>query len=95
MIETSETCAPLHGAHFRADSQHVHQLLKNYLVAKMAEQWIKPLEQHVNGHCNMLALREHYQGEGCASRRIALAERMRENLHYKNERSLAFSVFLD
>ena len=43
----------------------------------------------------MLALREHYQGEGNASRCIALAEHMRENLHYKNERSLAFSIFLD
>ena len=42
-------CAPLHGAHFRADSQHVHQLLKNYLVAEIAKQWIKRLEQHANG----------------------------------------------
>ena len=25
-------CAPLDGAHFRADSRHVHQLLKNFLV---------------------------------------------------------------
>ena len=42
----------------------------------------------------MLALREHYSGEGNASRRIATAKRMREGLHYKNERSLAFSIFL-
>ena len=34
-------------------------------------------------------------GEGNASRRIATAERVREGLHYKNERSLAFSIFLD
>ena len=87
-------CAPLHGAHFRADSQHVHQLLKNYLVAKTAEQWIKSLEQHADGHCDMLALREHYQGKGNASRCITSAEYMRENLHYKNERSLVFSIFL-
>ena len=43
----------------------------------------------------MLALREHYSGEGNASRCIATAEWMREGLHYKNERSLAFSIFLD
>ena len=43
----------------------------------------------------MFALREHYSGEGNASRHIATAERMREGLHYKNERSLAFSIFLD
>ena len=43
----------------------------------------------------MLALREHYQGEGNASRYITSAEGMRENLHYKNERSLELSIFLD
>ena len=88
-------CAPLHGAHFRADSRHVHQLLKNYLMVKTAEQWIKNLEPHVDGRLDMLALQEHYCGEGNASRRIAAAERMREVLHYKNEMSLAFSIFLD
>ena len=88
-------CAPLHGAHFRADSRRVHQLLKNFLVAEMAEQLIKNLEPHANGHRDMLALRKHYGGEGNASRCIATAEWMREGLHYKNERSLAFSIFLD
>ena len=49
-------CMPLRGAHFRADSRCVHQLLKNYLVAEMAEQWIKNLEPHADGHRDMLAL---------------------------------------
>ena len=88
-------CAPLHGAHFRADARRVHQLLKNYLVAETAEQWIKGLEVHGDGRHDMMALKEHYSGEGNASRRIATAERMQESLHYKSERSLAFSVFLD
>ena len=88
-------CAPLHGAHFRADAQRVHQLLKNYLVAETAKQWIKGLEVHGDGWRGMMALREHYSGEGNASRRIATAERMRESLHYKSECSLAFSFFLD
>ena len=88
-------CAPLHGAHFRADAQCVDQLLKNYLVAETAEQWIKRLEVHGDGRRDTMALREHYSGEGNASRRIATAERMRESLQYKSERSLAFSVFLD
>ena len=35
------------------------------------------------------------QWRGQRSRRIATAEQMREGLHYKNERSLAFSIFLD
>ena len=88
-------CAPLHGAHFRADSRRAHQSLKNFLVAETAEQWIKNLEPHANGCQDMLALREHYSGEGNASRCIATAEQMREGLHYKNKRSLAFSIFLD
>ena len=88
-------CVPLHGAHFRANSRHIHQLLKNYLVAEMAEQWTKNLEPHADGHQDMLTLQEHYSGVGNASRCIATAERMREGLHYKNERSLAFSIFLD
>ena len=87
-------CARLHGAHFRADSRCVHQLLKNFLVADMVEQWIKNLEPHADGRRDMLALREHYSWEGNASRRIATAERMRDHLHYKNKRSLAFSIFL-
>ena len=67
-------CAPLHGARFRADSRCVHQLLKYYLVAETAEQWIKNLEPHADGHRDMLALREHYSGEGNTSWRIATAE---------------------
>ena len=50
------TCAPLHGAHFRANSRHVHQLLKSYLVAETVEQWIKNLEHYVEGRRDMLAL---------------------------------------
>ena len=49
-------CVPLHGAHFTADSRRVLQLLKNYLVVETAEQWIKNLEPHVDGHQDMLAL---------------------------------------
>ena len=53
-------CAPLHDAHFRADSRCVHHLLKNVLLAEAAEQWIKNLEPHADGRRDMLALREHY-----------------------------------
>ena len=43
----------------------------------------------------MDALRKHYSGEGNTSRQIAVAERIRDTLHYKNERALSFSAFLD
>jgi hypothetical protein len=38
----------------------------------------------------------HYSaGKGNTSRRIAVAERYRDNLHYKNEKALSFFTFLD
>ena len=76
------SCASLRGANFCADSQKVHQLLKNYLVAESAEQWICDIEHLNNGRCDMQALRNHYQGEGNASRHIATAEKLKETLHY-------------
>ena len=88
-------CAPLNNATFRADAQKVHQLLMNFLVAESAEQWIKNLAPRVNGRLDMKALRNHYGGEGNASRRIATAEKLCETLHYKSERSMPFSTFLD
>ena len=35
-----------------------------------------------------------FSGEGNVTRRIAEADRLNENLHYKNERSLSFESFL-
>ena len=43
----------------------------------------------------MIARRKHYSGEGNTSRRIAVAERIRDTIHYKNERAMLFSSFLD
>ena len=43
----------------------------------------------------MEALRNHYGGEGNAGRLIVTAEKLRETLHYKSERSMPFSTFLD
>ena len=86
---------PLNNATFRADARKVNQLLMNFLVAELAEQWIKNLAPCVNGRLDMEALRNHYGGEGNASQCIATAEKLRETLHYKSERSMPFSTFLD
>ena len=94
-VARSIACAPLNNATFHADARKVHQLLMNFLVAESAEQWIKNLAPRVNGHLDMEALRNHYGGEGNASRRIAMAEKLRKTLHYKSERSMPFSTFLD
>ena len=94
-VARSIACAPLNNATFRADARKVHQLLMNFLVAESVEQWIKNLAPRVNGRLDMEALRNLYGGEGNASRCIATAEKLCETLHYKSERSMPFSTFLD
>ena len=93
--ERSIACAPLEGPMFQADSRKVHQLIKSFIQTETAEQWIKPLARRQCGRQDMDALRKHYSGEGNTSRRIATAERLRDSLHYKNEKSLQFATFLD
>jgi hypothetical protein len=93
--EQAIACSPLTGPVFQADSRKVHQLIKSFLQTETAEQWIKPLARKQNGRADMEALRKHYSGEGNTSRRIAVAERIRDSLHYKNERAMQFSAFLD
>ena len=93
--EKAIACAPLVGPTFQADARKAHQLIKSFLQTESAEQWIKPMARHQSGREDMQALRNHYSGEGNTSRRIAVAERLRETLHYKNEKSLQFSTFLD
>ena len=88
-------CAPLNNATFRANARKVHQLLMNFLVAESAEQWIKNLAPRVNRRLDMKALRNHYGGEGNASRRIATAKNLCKTSYYKSERSMPFCTFLD
>ena len=92
--EKSICSAPLEGPKFEADAKQVHQLIYAQVQGETAEQWIKPLSKKQNGRLDMKALRDHYSGEGNTSRRIAEAERLRDTLHYKNERYLSFTVFL-
>ena len=48
-MEEIIVCAPLNAPKFRADARKVHQLLKNFLTAESAEQWIRPLAPCGNG----------------------------------------------
>jgi hypothetical protein len=80
---------------FQADARKVHQLLKSFLQSELAEQCIKSISRKQNGCEDTIDLRNHYSDEGNASRRIAVAERTRDTLHYKSERGFTFSSFLD
>ena len=39
-------------------------------------------------------LRAYFSGAGNSTRRVAVAERMKETLHHCNERSLSYEIFL-
>jgi hypothetical protein len=56
---------------------------------------LKSLAKKENGRLDMMALRSHYGGEGTISHRIGEAERLMQSLHYKGERSMPFSRFLE
>ena len=93
--ERSIACAPLTGPTFQADARKVHQLIKSFLQSETSEQWIEALARRQSGREDMQALRKHYTGEGNISRRITQAETLRDTLHYKQEKYLSFSTFLD
>jgi hypothetical protein len=92
--ERSIACAVLTGVVFQTDAHKVHQLLKSFLQAETAEQWIKPLDKKQNVRAGMIALRNHYSGKVNMSCRIANAEKLRAT-HYKYKMALPFSTFLD
>ena len=85
---------PLEGAYFEADARQVHQLVTSLTQGEMSEEWIKKTRRHRNGRADVLALINHYSGEGNTKRQIADAEKLRDTLHYKTERALPFATFL-
>ena len=93
-VQQCVACAPLAGPHFEADARQVHQLILSAVQGEESEQWIKPTKRAQNGRLDYKALVAHYEGEGNTSRRIAEAERIKKDLHYKSERSLSFASFL-
>jgi len=87
-------CAPLAGVGYEADRSTVHQSLVSFTTGQPSEDWIKQINRYKDGRRSMAALRDHFSGEGNATRRIAEADRLKDTLHYKNERSLPFETFL-
>ena len=86
--------AKLSGPHFEADAKHVHQIIMTLTIGENAEQWLKEHMKKANGRLDMESLRNHFRGAGNKSRRIAEATRLMETLHYRNEKALAFNVFI-
>ena len=69
-------------------------MIVSFTVGQPSGDWIKDTLKYSDGRKSMNALRTHFAGEGNASRTIADADRLKESLHYKNERSMTFESFL-
>ena len=60
----------------------------SFTTGQPSEDWVKPSDRLKDGRRSMILLRDHFSGEGNAARRITEADRLKDYLHYKNERSL-------
>ena len=93
ITETIE-CAPLSGEFYLADRLVVFNMLISFTTGQPSNDWIKTTTRHSDGRRSMQALRAHFAGEGNQSRNISEAARLKESLHYKSERAMAFETFL-
>jgi hypothetical protein len=94
-MEEMEANAPLTGTTFEVDSAQVHTYLLGFVQGEPAEQWIKHLRRQSNGREDILALKAHYGAEGNVARRLADADRLSQQLHYKSEQAMPFERFLN
>lgn len=87
-------CAPLTGEYYSADRQSVFNMLVAFTTGQPSGDWIKSTVRHSDGRRSMKQLRDHFSGEGNATRNIAEANHLKETLHYKSERAMPFETFL-
>ena len=69
-------------------------MLTSFTTGQPSGDWIKSTARHSDGRRSMKQLRDHFSGEGNATRNIAEADRLKETLHYKSERAMPFETFL-
>ena len=93
-VDKCIACAPLIGAKFKAVTRQVYQLIIASVQGEQSKEWIKAKMKKQDGRIDFQCLLAHFEGEGNTSRRIAEAERLRDNLFYKSERAMPFATFL-
>jgi hypothetical protein len=72
--------APYTGQYYLADSHHAHNLITGFLQGEKSESWIRNIARYQDGCRDIIALRNHYDGEGSSTRRISDANGF--NLHF-------------
>ena len=90
--EECVACITLTGVSYDDNCSKVHQSLVSFTTGQPLEDWIKYINWHTYGRKSMTVLRAHFSGEGNAIRMITKADRFKDTLNYKNERSLPFFV---
>ena len=93
-MDETVACAPLTGQHYETDSYSVYQQILSFTTGQPSEDWIKSTKRHSDGRKSTMALRDHFAGEGNATRNLSEAERLRDSLCYKGERAMQFETFL-
>ena len=93
-VQKCIACAPLSGVYFEADKRQVHQIILSFIQGQAVEQWIKSLRKHANGRLDFSSIQDYFSGEGNSNRRLAVADNLRDTLHYKSERAMKFATFL-
>lgn len=87
-------CAPMRGEYYMADRLTVFNMITSFTTGQPSHDWIKSTIKWSDGRRSMKALRDHFEGEGNASRNKNEADRLKDSLHYKSERSMTFETFL-
>jgi hypothetical protein len=93
-ISKTIACAPLSGEYYESDRLAVFNMIVSLTTGEPSGDWIKNTLRHSDGRRSMKALRDHFAGEGNASRNKAEADRLYQDLHYKSERAMPFETFL-
>lgn len=93
-VERCIARAPLKGNAFESDARQVHLIITQLVADGPGEQWIESISPMQNGRLDMAALYNQYAGAGNYIRQMAVVQKIRDTLHYKSERTVPFSTFL-
>ena len=86
-------CAPLSGEFYESDRMTVFNFLVTFTTDQPSGDWIESTLRYNNGRWSMKFLWNHFTGEDNALRIKTEADRLKERLHYKNERAMTFEIF--
>ena len=70
-IDKTIECAPLKGNYYEAGCHTVHQALVSFIMGHPSEYWITDNLRYRDGRRSIKALRNHFSGEGNATRNIS------------------------